>query len=204
MAKGKATPKTASKRPQSQRKAEDIALAQKRLKKIEAGKFDADKAYAAYTKRRKEYDQAGRNLARGLGKKSFMAAYKRSLNKIIQGEMLASSVKNIVRGIAESEILTTKRQAMAYTKAAHKLAERYRRDIESGTDIVDPETKQELIDTLESLTRADFLRLGDEALKNFTEKALAAGIKVPGKTHKSKTSHNPRHVFWEIFYPPKG
>lgn len=182
-------------RKKSDKPQDYVGTARRRLEKIEAGKFNFDKAYSSYLKEHQRYVGSKRHMAKQLSKQAFERTYKRVTSAAASAQIAGSSIKNISKIIASSEVLTSQKQARAYAKNARKLAERYEK---SGT----PE-ELELAQILKQTTTAEFLQYGEATLSRFAERAIALGVKAPGKDFKSKSSHNPKHVFWEVFYPPK-
>lgn len=189
-------------------------LITKDLGKAEQEQRRIDRAYEAYLVQRNKLIAAGRNVTRqALTKRGFRDAYIRTLDSIIRGDIVASAVKNIQKGLAESEILTTKKQARAAEKAAKDLARRWERDISDGID--EPEqqkAKSVLIDILKGVSYDDILKMGDDALREFTRVAIEYGLKRPGVFHGDDAygrGYQPwatsvRQVFWEVYYPPAG
>lgn len=186
--------KIANKKPSAPKSPPDyMAQARRRLEKAESGKFDFSRAYASYEKQRAKL-APDRHLAKKLSEEAFEHMYKRVLTNVASAEIAGSAVKDVASIIAQSEVLTSRKEATAQAKAAKKLAARYRA---SGT----PE-ELALAESLEKVTKEQLLKMGPEALQEFTDKAIASGIKTPGVNYKSG-SNDPKHIFWEIFYPPK-
>lgn len=168
-----------------------IQMARRRLEKVETGEFDMKRAYASY-ERSREKMASTRNLAKKLSPDAFEQMYKRVVTNVASAQIAGSAIKGVANIIAQAEVLTSRREAGAQAKATRKLAERYRK---SGT----PE-EIELAEMLDKVTREDLLKMGEEALRTFTDKAIELGIKVQGVNFKGGST-NPKHVFWEVFYP---